>query len=348
VGHVFISYSRSDAPSADRLSAALRAAGVEVWIDVMAIDQAKAFDRQIEEALVKADGVIVLWTASSIASDWVRNEAQEALRQGKLIPLLLDAVEPPLQFRHIQSIDFRQWDGDDDGDGFRQVMAAVGRLVPHASPATRVERTTGTLGKPLERAGILFADPDRERRFSAFYAERYFGRLRFGFGIGAGAYALLGVLDMINMYGSVVTNQFRFVVAAPIMLAFLALTYLPATRRYMRLLSICYFAVGILLALLTMKTIVSGGLALLDGSVISAVCIVVLLFVTVLPLRTPEALICAAMPLLVQQNLDWLLPMSEYNRYLLGSLTVIAFVFALTSSWWGEVQARRWFSERPR
>lgn len=45
--------------------------------------------------------MVVLWSARSIESEWVYEEATEGRRQGKLVPVLIDAVRPPAGFREI-------------------------------------------------------------------------------------------------------------------------------------------------------------------------------------------------------------------------------------------------------
>ena len=59
----------------------------------------------IERQLDLAKCVIVLWSQASVGtSRWVRAEATEALKQGKLIPVLVGECRPPLVFRQIQQL----------------------------------------------------------------------------------------------------------------------------------------------------------------------------------------------------------------------------------------------------
>jgi len=46
----------------------------------------ESFDEVIEKAIADAKCVIVLWSAASVASEWVRNEASEGKRRGILVP----------------------------------------------------------------------------------------------------------------------------------------------------------------------------------------------------------------------------------------------------------------------
>lgn len=101
---LFLSYARADQARAAALARSLEAAGYRVWWDAL-IEGGQAFARSIEDALNAADAVLVLWSQSSIHSDWVRDEAALARDRHRLVPLSLDGSLPPLGFRQYQSID---------------------------------------------------------------------------------------------------------------------------------------------------------------------------------------------------------------------------------------------------
>jgi hypothetical protein len=50
-GGVFLSYASEDAVPAERIAAALRAGGIEVWFDKSALRGGDAWDRQIREQI---------------------------------------------------------------------------------------------------------------------------------------------------------------------------------------------------------------------------------------------------------------------------------------------------------
>ena len=76
MSEIFISYASEDRARAQMLADALSARGWSVWWD-RKIPLGKSYDEVIEKALAQAKCVIVLWSAVSVASEWVRNEATE-------------------------------------------------------------------------------------------------------------------------------------------------------------------------------------------------------------------------------------------------------------------------------
>src|SRR6478672_5170040 len=147
---VFISYSRGDRDRAQWYSEWCVAQGWSVWWDQV-IAPGRKWDQAIERALSEARCVLVLWSATSVASDWVRTEASEAARRGVLVPVLIDRVEPPLEFRRVQALDLSGWDGRSDEPalallrtalaehiGGIPVPAATPRPMPRSAPSHRV------------------------------------------------------------------------------------------------------------------------------------------------------------------------------------------------------------------
>lgn len=125
---IFISYASKDRARAETLAQALGARGWSIWWD-REIPLGKIFDEVIEEALADSQCVVVLWSAVSIASEWVRNEASEAKRRGILIPVFIEAVEAPLAFRLLNGADLRDWHGDSEDAEFQRLVERVTELL---------------------------------------------------------------------------------------------------------------------------------------------------------------------------------------------------------------------------
>lgn len=141
---VFISYARSDRDHAAALASSLEASGVSVWWD-REIPPGRTFDEVIEEALTVARCVLVLWSENSIQSRWVRAEASAAAERGILVPVLVEAAEPPLEFRNIQAADLTAWHGDAANPELQKLLATVSAMVGKGavSPVRPIRRSAG-------------------------------------------------------------------------------------------------------------------------------------------------------------------------------------------------------------
>src|SRR5690348_11906615 len=80
---VFISYARASEDEAHRIAQLLRDGGFSVWRDDE-LPAHRAYSDVIEERLKSAKAVVVLWSAESAKSHWVRAEADTAREAGTL------------------------------------------------------------------------------------------------------------------------------------------------------------------------------------------------------------------------------------------------------------------------
>ncbi|HEY4070884.1 MAG TPA: TIR domain-containing protein [Sphingomicrobium sp.] len=155
---LFLSYSRKDAAKAQRLCEWLEREGHSVWRDEDDIGGGASFSSEIEKALNDCEAVIVLWSADSVQSAWVRDEAGFGRDAGKLIPISLDGTGPPLGFRQFQSIDLSKWKGHGAPPVADKVGAAIARI--SGSPASPVPSVRGTakaaaLSRPMIAAAVV-------------------------------------------------------------------------------------------------------------------------------------------------------------------------------------------------
>ena len=128
--HVFLSYASEDRARVLPLVEALQEDGFTVWWD-RDIRPGPSFDREIERAIDEAICMVVVWSSRSVESEWVRSEVEEGVRRGILVPVLIEAVMPPLAYRRRQAADLTHWQGEHDGEyakllgGIRATLASV-------------------------------------------------------------------------------------------------------------------------------------------------------------------------------------------------------------------------------
>jgi len=125
---VFLSYAREDQDRARAIAGALEARRWSVFWDRKLLG-GQEFRPVLERELQSARCVVVLWSERSLASPFVRDEAAEALN-GRLVPVLIDPVLPPLGFREIQHVDLSRWHGDPADDDFLRFASAVQAIAP--------------------------------------------------------------------------------------------------------------------------------------------------------------------------------------------------------------------------
>ena len=92
-----LSYAREDRSIAEGLANAIEAAGLEVWWDRELLGGEQFVD-VIAQQLETAASVVVVWSANSAPSKWVRAEAAHADARNVIVPVQIDATEPPLPF----------------------------------------------------------------------------------------------------------------------------------------------------------------------------------------------------------------------------------------------------------
>ncbi|HET7394276.1 MAG TPA: TIR domain-containing protein [Candidatus Binatia bacterium] len=133
---IFISYDSADRAIAQKFADALESRGWSVWWD-REIPLGKAFDQVIEEELNAARCVIVLWSNQSVRSRWVKTEAAAAADRDCLLPVLIEDIAIPFEFKRIQTAMLMNWRGDDSDPEFDRLVRAIEHLVKEpARPAS--------------------------------------------------------------------------------------------------------------------------------------------------------------------------------------------------------------------
>ena len=155
---IFISYSSHDSTFADAYYEALSERGHEIWMDRAELKGGQEWVRIIQDKIRWADSMVVLWSASALASTWVEMEMTYAhtLRK-KIIPVRIDDTSPQehMIINARQVIDAR---GAEDGMVIKRIEDSIGqahnprpittRTMPVESlPTVPVEPVTETAPK---------------------------------------------------------------------------------------------------------------------------------------------------------------------------------------------------------
>jgi len=108
--------------------------------------------------------VVVLWSTSSVRSQYVRDEAQEGLDLGKLVPVLIEAVKPPMGFRQLQAANLANWDGE-HSDSFEDLLDAV-------SAASDARGSVKPVGRAPESQPAVAPRPNKRHGLTANREDR--------------------------------------------------------------------------------------------------------------------------------------------------------------------------------
>jgi tetratricopeptide (TPR) repeat protein len=123
-GQSYVSYSRLDRDRVGQLVSALESSGCSVWWD-REVPSGQRWDEVLRQQLEQARYVLVVWTRNSVESEFVRDEATEALHRNILIPVLMDDVRIPLLFSRIQAALLVDWNGQTTHPEFQRLLQAI-------------------------------------------------------------------------------------------------------------------------------------------------------------------------------------------------------------------------------
>lgn len=124
MAEVFLSYAREDRARAEQVAHGLEANGIDVFWD-NEIPPGATWADHIEQKLSQCKALIVLWSAHSTKSQWVREEARMGRDKGVLIPAMIDNVPAPFGFGEVQAADLSNWNGEAQHPNWQRFIAAV-------------------------------------------------------------------------------------------------------------------------------------------------------------------------------------------------------------------------------
>lgn len=152
---IFISYASEDRNRVRPLAEALIERGFNVWWD-RSLAAGQDYTAIIERELKAAKAVIVVWTQSSTASTFVRDEAGRARDEGRLVPVMLDTVQLPLGFGAFQAEDFTRWNGGANAPQMQLLVEVLSaKLSGREVNSSEIERRRRRLGTRIRIVSVL-------------------------------------------------------------------------------------------------------------------------------------------------------------------------------------------------
>jgi len=114
---VFLSYSHEDKEIVSEVADQLRAAGINVWLDLSEIRWGDSLSERIDRGIDSADFLAFFMSRSSLGKAWPRAELNAIIsrqlssdRGAMVLPILLDDTEIPPLLRNVRYLDLRDRD----------------------------------------------------------------------------------------------------------------------------------------------------------------------------------------------------------------------------------------------
>lgn len=130
---IFISYKREDKKKAALLAEKLEASGWDVWWDHDLLG-GEDYDVAIERELLIVKCVIVIWSALSVQSRNVKDEAKKGLNRNILVPVSFDGTEPPIGFGMTQVVSFENSNRINEEEYAKLYKSVVNKVGKHVDP----------------------------------------------------------------------------------------------------------------------------------------------------------------------------------------------------------------------
>jgi len=128
MSHIFISYSRKDINSAQRIVDALAADNLDIWIDWKSIPKGEDWEQEIYQGIEEADAFLFLISPDSVTSEMCNKEIAHAVKNGKrILPIVIRDADLKYIDREIRK---RNWifihvGQDDFNEGIAQICKTI-------------------------------------------------------------------------------------------------------------------------------------------------------------------------------------------------------------------------------
>ena len=96
----------------------------------------RTWDEIVEAEVERAKCVVVLWSRASVASAWVRAEAEEGATRGVLVPVMLEETKLPIRFRAIQAAHLPDLQTAHTATDFNNLFEAIQRVAGAPRPGS--------------------------------------------------------------------------------------------------------------------------------------------------------------------------------------------------------------------
>lgn len=140
MAQVVLSYARETKEFVGKLALTLKARGLDVWYD-HDLMPGEDYSNKIDEQIITAAAVIVVWSQPASKSRWVKAEASRA-GYDKLLQVVCEPCTLPLPFNSIHCEDLSGWNGSTSAPEIDKIVAAVGVQIERSKSSEGVADDT--------------------------------------------------------------------------------------------------------------------------------------------------------------------------------------------------------------
>jgi hemoglobin-like flavoprotein len=125
LSHVMISYCHTDRAFVAKLAEALKSRNCDIWFDEK-LRPGDDYSVQIQQRIVDAAAMIVVWSNSACDSPWVRAETLKAFNLKKrLIQVIKEPCSLQVPFNALQFIDLTDWRFDSNAAKIDEIVSVL-------------------------------------------------------------------------------------------------------------------------------------------------------------------------------------------------------------------------------
>ncbi len=140
---IFLSYAKADRDELLPLVKALEDKGWNIFWD-RKIPIGKTWHGVLAAEIEACKCMLVVWSNSSVQSEWVREEAQIGKDRQIIFPVSLDGSLPPLGFGGIQSANLSGWQGEENHPEYQTFIRELTDHMGSIKGQIRVEKPEST------------------------------------------------------------------------------------------------------------------------------------------------------------------------------------------------------------
>jgi hypothetical protein len=200
---IFLSYSTTDRERLVPLFHALEQQGWSVFWDHRTIEIGEHWNRKIDRAIRACKCVVVVWSAASVESDWVLDEANIGRVRNILLPIQLEEVIIPVGFTMRQTGNFMGWNGKADHPEFVRLCNQIRTFVGEKAAVAPVA-SAPIITQPPKPAWASTAGDDQYGHYADLNVKGVIQRFR---QIKPGTFLMGSLLSEEGRFGSEIQHE---------------------------------------------------------------------------------------------------------------------------------------------